>query len=423
MTTDTYIVVSHLFQRNSLNYMNGTMRPDRQYPFLRSTLVTSSTSSLLLQQEPRALSYLNLQYQEDDEFLNDYDAASVQDTLLLTFYSLLAIAFGFLAYFTIRLVYNTKELQEFAALRVWLPAVSVYMALECVTLAVDEAIPQIPQAWGGILYIVEATVAPGLLLSTFVVTFVAYRIRSMPFCCVRRRPQSETNNTDGPAGVIAEPEEPLVQPAVLTLAMNTFAGLLFLVGILVNFDIMWSSADLAGRTGWVTLLLDPWEPSFVHILSGLIPMTIVCGVCVYFAGLLFRYGNELSMTIYSSFLNPWMWPVAGVVAMFGGILPPSPWFPLTSNLGICIYQVTILRVLFEIRKDLGQASELGSYLRACWETPAGVDVTTSSTVVDEVIIEQTQPADRTGILRRSTTSSKKVAGERDVPKIPDSTLL
>ncbi|KAG7366803.1 hypothetical protein IV203_029473 [Nitzschia inconspicua] len=379
--------------------------------FLRSVLMASK-------ERQRELAFLNTLH--DDEYVNEFDG-SVQDTLLLTFYSLLALCYCVMAYFTIRLVRNTKEFHQYVALSYGLPAVSLYMALECATLALDEALPTIPSVWGGLLYILEAmVVAPGLFLSTFTVTFVAYRIRSLPFCCVRRRRVVQ----EGMVDVSPSDEETLVQPALLVLAMHCFAVLLFVINILVNFDVLWSDAGLAGRTGWMTLLLDPWEPSFFRVVLALVPMTLVCGVCLYFAYLLFRYGNEYSMTIYISFVTPWMWPLVGVAALVGGFLPPSPWFPLASNLGIGIYQVTILRVMFEIRLDLGQANELGSYLQACWETPNGVDV--ASTEGGEGISEPptpSLPADRAGILRQSATSSNKVNEIAQPPQLQDAKLL
>jgi hypothetical protein len=369
----------------------------------------------------RGLTYLNSN--NDDEYTNEWDDSAV-DTLWITFYSLLSLSFALVVYFIIRLVHNTKEFQEWKAISLLLPAVSVFLALESATLAVDEAIPKIPIIWAGLLYVLEALVAPGLFLSTFMVTFVAYRIRSVPFCCVRRRPRPSGSDDELVAATTSSPidQEPLVLSNVVIFGVNCAALLLLIVSILVNFDVIWSESDLAGTTGWMTLFLEPWEPSFLHVFLALIPMTIVCCSSLYFAILLCRYGNELSMTIYSSFINPWMWPLLGVAFMFGGLLPPSPWFAFTSNMGICIYQVTILRTLFEIRQDLGEATELGSYLRACWVTPAGVD---SSTTVDDVMDEPSlrPPASqKSGVLREPSLSSRK-QGSIHTSELLDSTLL
>jgi hypothetical protein len=373
----------------------------------RNTINTFSVLTMISRHSQRDLTYLNSNH--DDNYTNNWDDTSV-DTLWITFHSLLSISFAVVAYYTIRLVNDTKEFQEWKAISLLLPAVSVFLALESATLAVDEAIPKIPTVWAGLLYVFEALVAPGLFLSTFVVTFLAYRIRSVPFCCVRRRPRSSDEDDDEfGAATTSSPndQEPLVQSNIVLFGVNCFSIALLIVSIMVNFDILWSEADLAGRTGWMTLILEPWEPSFVHVILALIPMTMVCCCSLYFAILLFRYGNELSMTIYSSFTNPWMWPCVGVLCMFGGLLAPSPWYAFTSNLGICIYQVTILQALFEIRQDLGEATELGSYLRACWVTPAGVDAsTTADDVMDEPPLRPTA-SEKPGVLRETTLSSRK----------------
>jgi hypothetical protein len=398
--------------RNTTSHNSSSDRIDTNFPVV---MMVESWSSL------RELTYLNSNH--DDEYTNAWDASTV-DTLWITFHSLLSLSFALIAYFVIRLVYSTKEFQEWKAISLLLPSVSVILALESATLAIDEAIPKIPTLWADLLYVFEALLAPGLFLSTFMVTFLAYRIRSVPFCCVRRRPRTfESEDKFGTIGEDASnDQELLVQSNIVIFGMHCFALVLLMVSILVNFDVMWSTSDLAGRTGWMTLILDPWEPSHVHVVLALLPMTLVCCCSLYFAALLCRYGNELSMTIYSSFINPWIWPIVGVVCMFCGLLTPSPWFAFTSNMGICIYQVTILRTLLEIRQDLGEATELGSYLRACWVTPAGVDATTTA---DDVLDEpplRPLASQKSGVLREPTLSSGKPNTTHTSDSL-DSTLL
>jgi hypothetical protein len=365
----------------------------------------ATNTEMSIQYASRSLTYLNV---NDDAYINTLD--STADAVFLAAYSLLSICFGLIAYFTIKVNRSVQEFQDWKAIHVVMPFISLFMMLECATLAFDEAVAHVSVYWAGVVYSLEAVVAPGLLLSTFVVTFLAYRIRAMPFCCVRRRPHG-----DDPMEVSSK-AEPLVQPAVLVVGMNVFAIVLAVLSIVVNFDVMWSHSDMAGRTGWMTVFTEEWEPAMVHVFLALIPMTLVSCICFYFAVLLFRYGNELSITMYSSCCNPWIWPPIGCVSLFAAQFP-SHWFPLWSNLGICIYQVAMLRILFEIRQELGEETDLGIYLGACWEVPAQFGETT-----EEQFSESIPSKDRTGILRRST-SSKGKEPQTNETKVPDSTLL
>jgi hypothetical protein len=156
------------------------------------------------------------------------------------------------------------------------------------TLAIDEAIPKIPTLWADLLYVFEALLALGLFLSTFVVTFLAYRIRSVPFCCVRRRPRSfESEDKFGTIGEDASnDQELLVQSNIVMFGMHCFALVLLIVSIVVNFFVMCSTSNLAGRTGLMTLILDPWEPSYVHVVLVLRPMPLACCCSLCFATLL-----------------------------------------------------------------------------------------------------------------------------------------
>jgi hypothetical protein len=229
----------------------------------------------------------------------------------------------------------------------------------------------------------EALVAPGILISNFTLTFIAYRIRSMPFFFVRRSRHRKKKRNDGEelegGGQQCTnndqeddeiTKEPLVQPKMLVVGMRIFALVQLLLSIIVNFDVVWSDSDVAGRAGWITVVMTKtknWNPySLSHVILALLPMFFTSISCLYFAILLWRYGNELSMTIYTSIFNPWMTPLIGVVAMVAGQLPGPRLFPVLSNCGICVHQLSMLIVMFEIRKDLDKSVELGSFLGAVW---------------------------------------------------------
>ena len=76
----------------------------------------------------------------------------------------------------------------------------------------------------------------------------------------------------------------------------------------------------------------------------------------------------------------------------------------------------MLRVLFEIRRELGEETDLGIYLGACWEVPANFGETTTT---EDQVSENNVPS---GILRASI-SSKGDEPPTSEPKIPASSLL
>jgi hypothetical protein len=278
-----------------------------------------------------------------------------------------------------------------------LPGLSWILGLECLTLALDSGGSiHIPNQWKIALYLLEATVAPGIFLSTFVVTFLAYRTRSIPFCFTERGPGRSTS-TEHDEDNDQEVMQALVRPATMIVMVRLFSLALFLLTLVVNFDVVWATNDLAGRTGWKSVIQEPWSGSTAHIFIGLLPMALVSVSCVYFSVLLWRYGSFFSMVIYPSVFNPWISPICGTACMMVGQMFGPDLFPLLSNAGIMLYLMCIVRVLYEVRHDMKQAGDLGSFLDALgddavtgsvtpnmnskWGTTANDD--TSSSKVDD----------------------------------------
>jgi hypothetical protein len=394
--------------------------------------MTKRMKTTTILQPLRFLSYLDTGNDDNDD--NDdiyaessYFNGSSSDVVMITAYIILMITFFSIAYRTIRINSTVREFRERRAISIILPATSFFMAIECLALCVDESIRgKFPSSIAITLYIMESLVAPGIFISNFTLTYIAYRIRSMPFFFVRRKNRNDneeleggqqgTNNDQEDEDEIAA--EPLIQPKVLVFGMRIFTLVQLVLSIIVNFDVVWSDSDVAGKAGWMTAVMTNtknWNPySLSHVILALLPMFFTSISCLYFAVLLWRYGNELSMTIYTSIFNPWMTPLVGVVAMVAGQMPGPRLFPVLSNCGICVHQLSMLIVMFEIRKDLDKSVELGSFLGAVW---SGEQMSLENNVKEEMEIdpstlettkgENGNDSSRSGILWPSSITEKE----------------
>ena len=177
--------------------------------------------------------------------------------------------------------------------------------------------------------------------------------------------------------------QPLIRPATMVSVMRLFSLFCFFLVLVVNFDVVWNEPDLAGRTGWSTLLNEAWgsNRANLHIFLSLLPMALVGCACLYFSILLWRYGSSFSMKIYPHVFNPYLSCIVGTLCLlfFQGFGPDL--FPVMSRAGIWIYQVCFLRVMYEVRYDIKQAGDLGHFLEALGDvTVAGsaADIVTAS---------------------------------------------
>lgn len=332
-------------------------RPHYDDPMISRT--DSATSTYLHGNIPyRSLTYL------DTDDADIQENGTISDVGLVIGFSILSAVFLLVMVVAIRISSTCHAFYEWNAIRLLLPALAFFLCLETATLAVQASLSTVNGPWAVAVFMVSSTIAPGIFLFSFVITFLAYRTRSMPFCFVYRGPGRQ---------VTAEPwrdddEEvfqPLVRPAVLVVAIRLFALGLLILNLIVNFDVVWAEQDLAGRTGWATVVSDPSNPSIDHIILALVPMALVSLLCLYFSLLLWRYGCELSLVIYSSgIVNPWLAPVFGSTAMLAGQMFGPDLFLITSNGGILIYMLSMIRVLYEARRDLEVSGDLGQFLDA-----------------------------------------------------------
>lgn len=328
----------------------------------------------------RELTYLDT----DDDDTADANNETVSDTGLIVGFSVIAVSFFLVAVMTIRINAKCQAFYEWNAIRLIMPAVSLFLCVENATLAVDSGKPALSTQWAIAVYMMQATVAPGIFIFAFVLTFLAYRTRAMPFCFVYRGPGRQATGDSWQHDDDEEVIQPLVRPAVLVVAVRLLALGLLILNLIVNFDVIWSDDDLAGRTGWATVVQNPSTSAIDHVILALLPMAIVCICCLYFSGLMWRYGCEFSLVIYPSIINPWLWPLFGTLAMMVGQCFGPDLYLVLSNAGVLCYMLAMLRVLSEVRHDTQQVGDLGHFLSALGNdtvtrTVAGLDKSDAKT--------------------------------------------
>jgi hypothetical protein len=313
---------------------------------------TTTISSLAID---RDLTYL------DTDGMPEQENETISEIGLVVGFSVISAVFGLVTILIINVNSTCQEFYEWNAIRLIMPALSLFLCIQNATLAFDAA-RVVASQWAIAVYMMSSTVAPGIFLFTFVITFLAYRTRAMPFCFVYRGPGRQA---------VGEPwrdddeevMQPLVRPAVLVVSIRIFALGLLILNLIVSFDVVWNEEDLAGQTGWLTVIQDSTNSSIDHIILALVPMALVCFCCLYFSLLLWRYGCEFSLVIYGAgIINPWLCPFCGTLTMMAGQCFGPDLFLITSNSGILIFMLSVVRVLFEVRFDMKQARDLGNFL-------------------------------------------------------------
>mmetsp|Transcript_38943 Transcript_38943/g.44443 ORF Transcript_38943/g.44443 Transcript_38943/m.44443 type:complete len:363 (-) Transcript_38943:32-1120(-) len=235
------------------------------------------------------------------------------------------------------------------SLKILFPWASFVQVLENATLACDVSGLHVSKHWSYIVYALQATVPPSLLLSTFDVTYSIHKTRSVQFCGI----------VDGQS----RSKNPKIV-WLLKVLMRILALLLLAIGIVVNFDIIdGGSNPLAGRIGWYYLITESWEDekSFQALLA-ILPIGISSIASFYFSIALWRYGTTYSMVVHASPFNPWFSPFFGTIALLGGQFFNARWFPLLSNLGIFVFIESMLLLFMEVNKDMEANTEIVDFL-------------------------------------------------------------
>ena len=283
---------------------------------------------------------------DPDDSTNDSEEQTVGFTIG---YALLAVAFSVSM---VQAVYNCRRpIYNKHTVRILFPWASFCLMLENATLAADNNVLSTSTIWNKVIYALEATVAPTLLLSIFDVTYIIHKTRHVRFMGIIHDGQYTFSTRF------------LNAPRIIIWSIRLLAVLLCVLGLLVNFNVGFSSpSPLAGRVGWYHVVTT--TPVNLQIVLSLLPMGIVCLLCLYFSLVLWRYGTTSSFLVHSSPLNPWFSPFFGTLAMTVGQWFGSNLYLILSNVGIFIFVSSLSFVVVQVNKDLESAVQLNTFLHA-----------------------------------------------------------
>ncbi|EJK73616.1 hypothetical protein THAOC_04749 [Thalassiosira oceanica] len=193
---------------------------------------------------------------------------------------------------------------------------------------------------------------PALLMTIFELTYLTMKRRSVNFCGMQFDQGVRVRDT-------------MVMSCLLRNFIRTLALALLVIGLLVNFDILYNgiSHDLVGRAGWWSVFEgDGDEDSQIFLIVSLLPTLILILVSFYLSIVLWRYGTESSMVVHSSMCNPWFYPFFGMLALALTQLFDEKLYNIMSNTGYLVYIITVLLAMVEVDKDMVKNDEVANFL-------------------------------------------------------------
>jgi len=291
-------------------------------------------------------------------------------TLQVVIFSLLAFTFLLSAIHAFFRTSTRRHYHRLYSVRFLFPLACINCFLENIALAASGPIIEHQQDDHPLLkivFVLQAAQIPIYLVTIFELTYLVHKRRSVHFCGMffdegrlGRRIQ----------GVFGTP----VKSFIFRNLIRFIALLCLITGVCANLDLLRDSQaqdELAGRTGWWKL----WDGNdsdndndndavySVHVLMSLIP-TVILIFCSFFLSIaLWRYGSNSSMVVHSSCANPWFYPMFGTIALSIGQLFYERWYPVTSNLGLLVYTLTLLVLMREIDKDSTKTAEFTDFLK------------------------------------------------------------
>eukprot|EP00752_Nemacystus_decipiens_P011149 g9905.t1 len=222
------------------------------------------------------------------------------------------------------------------------PVICLLLAYENIVLALsnmlsdDSALVQIGRT-------TRAAVIPLFLVVMFEVAYAVHKRRSVKFCGI----------------VFDQGHRRGVEPCswVLRNFVRIVAMLLFVVGILVNYDIAVGNDRKAGGTGLVET-----EDASAHLLLALLPTTGMAAMALYIAVYMWKYGNDASIVVQSTVCNGWIFLFLGTLALLAGQVPPEWCFRVVNESGQVLLLLSLIAIGREIGREVQAADNFSSFL-------------------------------------------------------------
>ncbi|CAM9246335.1 unnamed protein product [Laminaria digitata] len=144
------------------------------------------------------------------------------------------------------------------------------------------------------------------------------------------------------------------------------AVMIFVVGILVNYDFIVGNDDKAGGAGYA----DAADATPHHLLA-LLPTTGMAVIALYIAVYMWKYGNDASIVVQSTICNGWIFLFLGTLALLGGQFPPKSYFRVANESGQVLLLLSLIAIGREIGKEVQAADDFSSFLKSENELEAG----------------------------------------------------
>lgn len=295
-------------------------------------------------------------------FLLSHDVGTTSTVI----FAILVVIASMCAFGTARIAHSKHHYHQVRTVRYLLPLVCIIFAVENLFLASkkwffnsefnENNIYQKVLIY--ILFVLQATGVPILLLVIFDVCYLIHKRRSVNFCGMF---------FDEGHRVIRVSS--VMRSAVCRNLIRIVAFALFVSGLVINFGDS-DQIKQAGKTGWFKL----FEKNFKayeepYLILSFVPEGVLILCSLYLGAILWRYGSASSIVVHSSFFNPWCYlffaSIINICTQFFSL----GIYPLTSNIGYIVFIISILMLLIEIDKDMDHAEDFANFLSQIKKLP------------------------------------------------------
>lgn len=194
----------------------------------------------------------------------------------------------------------------------------------------------------------HALIVPLFLIATFENVYLIHKRRSVNFCGITFDASHRNRKDDS-----------RLCSTFLRFAIWVVALVLFVVGLMVNYTILWESSLEPGSQGYYSFASDEWD---THYWISLLPSLVLWIFVAYFGTQLWNYGTHYSFMVHASWFNPWIWIVVGATALCIGQLCPKEVYAITTNAGELTLLLCVERMFPEIVEELEQQDSMAIFI-------------------------------------------------------------